>query len=150
MESGRQKHEWEKHGTCSGLTRAVYGTMEQQMFLHSSEVQSLKKVLQPKGGSSSNAMTVVLVGDILAAAGGADYVAIKTSETCQLEELTLCLSKRLDGTTDKCPRHVLEGMRNSGISRFKCQRIVVDKIGVSSPEQCSTVTKSLLEILKKK
>lgn len=149
METGRQKHEWEKHGVCSGLTRAVYGTMEQMMFEHSSEVQNLKKVLQPKA-SSANAMNVVTVSDVYIAAGGNDRVAIKTSETCQLEEITLCLSKRLDGSSDRCPRHVLEGMRNSGISRFKCQKIVVDKIGVSSPELCSTVTKSLLDILKKK
>ena len=139
---GIERHEWIKHGTCSGLGVNSYRA-------EAAKSASLPVVLAMERLLSSRAGTYIEVSTLLEIAGKQTpnnaTPAVSASPLCQLKELTLCLSKRLDGTVGElipCPDHVLRGGRNSAATH-KCAAVVVD-----SGASCQFITKALSTALR--
>jgi len=139
---GIERHEWVKHGTCSGLGVNSYRA-------EAAKSASLPVVTAMERLLSSRAGTYVEISALLELASkhtpNRATPAVSASPLCQLKELTLCLSKRPDGTVGDvvpCPEHVLKGGRNSALSH-KCSAVVVD-----SGSSCQFVTKALSTALR--
>ena len=157
--SKREAHEWRKHGSCSGLTQDYYFLEERRLGM-SEPVRHLRTVLDR--GRAAGALHVDMeelvrlpgTSNITTSHGhrpsssssGSSSLAIKTSQDCRLEEITLCLSKTADGAPGvliPCPARLLSGARNSGRSHYKCTKVFIGS-------SCSALTPAMVELLKKK
>jgi hypothetical protein len=91
------------------------------------------------GGSVETAELV----DVL---GGPQRAAIMTDAQCRLSEVTTCWARNPDGTVGQqidCPKHILGSNRNSAVNKG-CLAIFLEAAG-----QCTTVTKDMMQMLKK-
>jgi ribonuclease I len=84
----RKGHEWDKHGTCTTLSRDSYFEEENKLTDQTSDLDNL---LQSYSGDS------VYLEEIYDVFGGEKYVTIKTDQFCRLEEITSCWSKDPSG-----------------------------------------------------
>lgn len=135
--SGREQHEWEKHGTCTGLNANQYFNEELNL---SDKTSNVGDVLSSSSGDS------VDVDELLAEYGGEKFVAVKADRFCRLEEITTCWEKLADGRVGnprECPDHVLASARNSAIMQNNCTRLWLD-----SPGSCQFINKSMQSYLK--
>ncbi|KAK3269234.1 hypothetical protein CYMTET_22315 [Cymbomonas tetramitiformis] len=131
------EHEWQKHGTCTGLTRDKYFEEEHRVVEKLSETGpngSPQILLDHAGG----ALGLESVREAYA-----HSVGLQLDGFCRLREVTTCFSKNRDGTVGEqvdCPPHVLEGSRNL---IGDCQKVYLDQAG-----KCAFITKSLLQSMK--
>ena len=113
------KHEWKKHGTCTGLAPDQY---------FQAALTAMGQLPGDRGTPSllSNAVG----GEVSAASLRAAYakrVAVRTDRQCRLSEVTTCFAKNADGTVGPqvdCPEHVLRGRDTS------CASIKVTQLGM--------------------
>ena len=139
--SGREKHEWKKHGSCSGLARDMYFLEEKRLATSEPTVKHVRSVVD-------NSVGVAISTDSLIAAGGDQMksVAIKSTEACRLQEISICFSRSADGTVGPaapCPVSVLRGSRNSAVSKFKCTKVYTG-------ESCAALTSAMKDVLRQK
>jgi ribonuclease I len=148
--SRREAHEWRKHGSCSGLTQDYYFLEERRLGM-SEPVRHLRTVLDR--GRAAGALHVDMEelvrlppGTSKSSSSSSSSLAVKTSQDCRLEEITLCLSKAADGSFGRlipCPTRLLSGARNSGRSHYKCTKVFIGS-------SCSALTPAMVELLKEK
>jgi len=117
---GLAKHEWSKHGTCSGLTPDIYFAEALKAMKYLPGDRGTPKVITDSVGGEVNAETL-----------RSEYgrkVAIRGDKQCRLSEVTSCFAKGPGGTvgpqTD-CPPHVMAG-RDSP----RCSKFVINALGV--------------------
>ena len=133
----RESHEWEKHGTCTGLPRETYFQEEKRLDSYTS---------RPKAFLTAYTDDAMPVDDFVSQFGGPNMVAVKTDAHCRLEEITTCWQKLPDGTVGKqtvCPDHVLASARNSAIMHNQCKLVWIDVAG-----SCRFVNKSFRQFLR--
>ena len=113
------KHEWKKHGTCTGLAPAEYFN------------EALKAMAQLPGTRGTPTLLSENVGGAVPMASlraaYARKVAIRADRECRLTEITSCWEKAPDGTVGKqidCPAHVMKGRDN-----YSCGAIRVTQLG---------------------
>ena len=131
----RQAHEWAKHGSCSGLSRARY-FQEEERVAETSSLNTLREMLEDNAGEH------VALSDIWNVfAGNPRFVAIKvlivccgstcagkcttvvdakqSDKFCRLEEITSCWRKKQSdnspGHQIECPNYILSSARNSAV-----------------------------------
>jgi ribonuclease I len=134
----RQKHEYEKHGSCSHLTIDAYFQQE-AIVMKKNNILTLRDLLQRSAGN------MILQHKLLAYSGN-KKIAILTSKECQLMEITTCFEKKADYTVGDqidCPAYIMNGSRNSAM-KFNCNQIFLDK----SNSICSVISKELLKAMK--
>lgn len=113
------RHEWRKHGTCSGLGPAEY-------FAEALRAMSLL----PGDRGTPAALSAHVGGSVSAAELRSAYakrVALRADRSCRLAEVTTCWSKLADGRVGAqvdCPDHVMRG-RDSP----KCSSLLVTQLG---------------------
>lgn len=145
--SGRRKHEYRKHGSCSNLSAAMYFAIEDQL-MQRPEIKALFNTinlstkdipLDTKDSKVPNSSIRVLPVEELHRA--AKYkIGVKTSKLCQLEELTLCYEKTaagLVGNQIDCTASVLALRNCTG-----CEMVVVESAS-DHREKCSFISKEL-------
>lgn len=135
----RADHEWDKHGTCTGLSRASYFQEEDQILTR----EEMRKGLEITKENSGNS---VPIADVATEFGGVDYIAFRSDKFCRLEEITTCWEKLPGGRVGKqipCPPHVLASARNNSVMEHNCTKVWLD-----TPNECKFVTKQLLRELK--
>jgi ribonuclease T2 len=98
------RHEWKKHGTCSGLSPDSYFN------------EALRAMQALPGDRGTPALVSDNVGGAVSAAAlRAEYpkrVALRANKDCILSEVTSCWEKRADGRVGAlidCPSHVMRG-----------------------------------------
>lgn len=114
-----RRHEWVKHGTCSGLSPDAYFA------------EALNALRFLPGDRGTPALISGNVGgEVSAAQLRSEYgrrVAIRADKHCRLSEVTSCFAKGPNGTVGPqidCPSHVMGG-RDSG----HCSRFVINELG---------------------
>jgi ribonuclease T2 len=135
----RADHEWDKHGTCTGLPRSSYHQEEVEVAARES-IQEAGHLLRDHAGKT------IELEELSESYGGFELAAFKSDKFCRLEEITTCWEKLPGGRVGRqipCPRHVLESARNSAIAEHKCRALVLDSAG-----ECKFVPKKLLRDLK--
>jgi len=95
------KHEWSKHGTCSGLEQLDYFMSSLSLIMQ----YSTPSILMNNIGRKINRT------EIEEAYGGANQVALGCSDEGALQQVVTCFTKgtsgRLDGRARACPKDVL-------------------------------------------
>ena len=115
---GLAKHEWLKHGTCSGLSPDGYFAEALRAFS-----------LLPGDRGTPELIKANVGGSVSAAALRASYakrVAIKGDRGCNLSEVTACFSKLPDGRIDAqvdCPEHVMRGRDSPNCSTIRINQL---------------------------
>jgi ribonuclease I len=137
--SARQKHEWKKHGTCSELSKQVY-LLEEKRLGYLPVVSRLRALVE-----ASQREGVVDIEALQEASHTPHSIAVKTTGSCALEELSLCFRRAENGASGvgdmmPCPEAVLRGSRNSGLSKHKCARVYVGK-------SCMDLTSAMKQVL---
>lgn len=134
-------HEFIKHGSCTKMSFDEY--MSESLKLEETEgINNMRDYL------NSNAGEIVSITDIFEEAGGPERIAIQATPYCQLQELTTCWKKAVDGTVGEqidCPSHVLGSSRNSAVLN-KCTKVSLEASNDSM--SCSFISKELLKIMK--
>lgn len=109
------RHEWKKHGTCTGLQPDGYFA----------EALRAMQVLQTPAVLTNNAGGTVPASSLRSAY--TRRVAIRADKHCRLAEVTSCWEKlpdgRLGGQVD-CPDHVMRGRDST-----KCSSFLVTALG---------------------
>lgn len=135
---GRAQHEWDKHGTCTSMNPSTY--FDEEVRLQESDyLAGVRDLLNENAGES------VRVDDLLAEFGGPTRAALMANQKCQLQEITTCWSKKINGQVGEpmdCPSHVLGSSRNSALLNG-CRRVALDL-----SNQCQAISKQLLHSLK--
>ena len=144
--SGRMKHEWEKHGTCTGINAQQYFELEQHLADSEANdtnifISNIRDVLNNHSGESID------VADIIEYGGGPNKIAIMSTNYCQLQEITTCWDKEKKIQID-CPVHVLSSSRNSAVLQHGCKKVYLDIS--DSNHKCAFISKEMLNILKGK
>jgi len=115
---GLAKHEWKKHGTCTGLMPSAY-------FAEALRALSLL----PGDRGTPEMITANVGGTVPASALRRTYakrVAIMTDRACEISEITSCFSKLPDGRVGPqidCPDHVMKGRDTS------CATLRINQLG---------------------
>jgi len=115
---GLAKHEWSKHGTCSGLRPESYFTEALRAF-----------TLLPGDRGTPATLTANVGGSVGADALRATYakkVAIKADRNCSLSEVTSCWAKRPDGTVGAqidCPEHIMKSRDSPSCSSIRINQL---------------------------
>ena len=108
------KHEWKKHGTCSGLAADQYfNEALRAMSLLPGNRGTPKLISEHVGGAVP---ATELRGSY------AKRVALKADKACRLSEVTSCWAKRPDGTVGgqiDCPEHVMRGRDSPQCASYK-------------------------------
>jgi len=126
---GLARHEWNKHGTCSGMPPKLYFEEALRTMLAIPKTsQGTPEVISSHIGSE------VESGDVRRAY--VREVGIKVSDKCVLEEITTCWDKgekkygvEKVGQQIDCPDYIMRGFRNNCDSG-KCKgKIRIPKIG---------------------
>ena len=136
----RQRHEYEKHGSCSHLSVGEYFNQEKAVQ-DKGNILTLRDLLQKHAGNMIELNKLMLYG-------GNKKFAVLTSKQCQLQEISTCWEKRPDNTVGEqidCPPHIMKGGRNTG-AQMGCNKIFLDK----ADSTCSIISNYLLEEMKKK
>ena len=136
----RQRHEYEKHGSCTSLSFEEYFQQEEALYLRNASLRTLRDLLKQSSGE------VVDVRKLHVFAGG-KKIAVKASKQCQLQEITTCWSKEIDnrvGPQIDCPSYILKGVRNTA-EQYHCEKVYLD----ASNKTCSIISKDLLLSMKK-
>lgn len=132
-----ETHEWNKHGTCTGLDPHAY-LVETSLQANSKPKKFLEEILLLHMGTFLSLST-------LQSALPLHSLLVSASPLCQLKELTICLSRTEDGRVDNiipCPAHIRDSSRNSA-SGYGCRSVIVD-----NGERCQYVSKFLKDALK--
>ena len=114
------KHEYKKHGTCSGLPPDAYFSEAVRAF-----------AMLPGQRGTPEVLTKAVGGSVATAALRAAYskrVALSADKQCRLTEVTTCWEKRPDGRVGKqidCPEHVMNG-RDRG---HQCASLRITQLG---------------------
>jgi hypothetical protein len=138
--SGRLRHEYKKHGTCTRLSPTQYAEQEAALA-NSADLRAARELLRANAGRS------VATAELVAALGGADRAAVKVDGKCRLEEMTTCWV-RAGPDDDKvarrapCPERMLKSGRNSA-AKQGCVFVVL-----GTANSCSAVTDDMLKFLK--
>jgi len=117
------RHEWQKHGTCSGLNPPQY--FEEALRA----MQSL-----PGERGTPRSLVAAVGGRVEAQQLRAEYahrVAVRADKHCRLAEVTTCWAKREDGRVGPqvdCPSSVMRG-RDSQTQSGKCSTLYVTALG---------------------
>ena len=80
----RERHEWEKHGTCTGLGSAAAYFAEEAALTDCDELAGCRDLLEDSAGGP------LAVGELLAELGGERRAAVMSDKVCRLVELTTC------------------------------------------------------------
>ena len=113
------KHEWKKHGTCTGLSPEQY---------FGEALKAMAKLPGDRGTPSILSNRVG--GEVPTAELRASYskrVALRADKQCRLTEVTTCWSKAPDGTVGQqvdCPDHVIRGRDTTS-----CWNLKVTELG---------------------
>ena len=116
--SGLARHEWTKHGTCSGLTPESYFAEALRAF----------KLLPGDRGTPA-LITANVGGSVSAVALRLSYakrVAIKADRACQLTEVSTCWSKLPDGRLGPqmdCPEDVMKRRDTPSCSALRINQL---------------------------
>ena len=114
------KHEYKKHGTCSGLPPDAYFSEAVRAF-----------AMLPGQRGTPEVLTKAVGGSVATAALRAAYskrVALSADKQCRPTEVTTCWEKRPDGRVGKqidCPEHVMNG-RDRG---HQCASLRITQLG---------------------
>jgi len=139
LNSGRERHEWQKHGSCTPLKVGDYFDFE-RVLEENEAISRVRDLLNDSAGESAN------ITDVYDEIGGNKKVAIMTNKFCQLQEITTCWEKLSDGRVGElieCPNHVLGSSRNSAVLQG-CRQIALDQ----SESKCAFISKELLNAMK--
>ena len=111
---GLAKHEWKKHGTCTGLSPSGYFD------------EALRALALLPGERGTPALIKSSVGGVVDAgalrASYAKRVAVKADQQCSLSEMTVCFAKQPDGRVGPqidCPDHVMKGRDTPACARLR-------------------------------
>ena len=113
------KHEYKKHGSCSGLPPAQY---------FDEALRAMRELPGDRG--TPEMLTRNVGGTVDAAALRGEYrkrVALSADKHCRLAEVTSCWRKQPDGSVGEqcdCPPHVMKGRDNG-----RCASLVVAQLG---------------------
>ena len=170
----RKNYQWRKHGSCSGLTSSEFFTLE-SIVADSPTMRRLHRHIEAVVDThyaSQQRIDVVLskenpiisVRAVQGLLGGADKVAIKSSQYCVLEEITTCWARNdasaSASTTNigqqlSCPS-LLQSDRNNAVHKYSCRHLVLDThtaaesdMSIENKASCSFVSKALLRELKR-
>eukprot|EP00308_Calcidiscus_leptoporus_P012963 CAMPEP_0119363654 /NCGR_PEP_ID=MMETSP1334-20130426/10570_1 /TAXON_ID=127549 /ORGANISM="Calcidiscus leptoporus, Strain RCC1130" /LENGTH=223 /DNA_ID=CAMNT_0007379159 /DNA_START=114 /DNA_END=785 /DNA_ORIENTATION=- len=112
------RHEWIKHGTCSGLSAEGYFA------------EALRAMLTlPGDRGTPRAIADHVGGEVPTSVVRNEYgkrVALRTDKQCGLSEVTSCWRKQADGTVGQqvdCPEHVIRGRDT------KCASLRINQFG---------------------
>jgi hypothetical protein len=146
---GRRKHEWQKHGSCSALSKDLYFAQEEALMKRPVIKRLFDTINLKSKSSSSSGMRTLSVSELDQAS---KKIAVKASKYCHLQELTLCFNKASGGLVGEqidCPNSVL-AYRNL-VAKFGCDSLVVDSMkdsGSGSDDgRCAFVSKALQRAL---
>lgn len=112
------KHEWKKHGTCTGLSPESYFNEALRAMNALPGDRGTPKVLSDRVG-----------GEVSSAELRSSYakrVAIHADKLCRLTEVTSCWAKAPDGTVGKqvdCPEHVMKGRDRPNCATFRITQL---------------------------
>jgi len=118
------KHEWKKHGSCSGLDPKSY-------FHEALRTQSML----PGSGGTPKLITENVGRAISQQQLRGSYrkrIGIQTDKLCRLKEITSCWAKGPDGKVREqvdCPQHVMKGGRNHS----PCEFLKIVQLGKCEP-----------------
>jgi len=111
---GLAKHEWSKHGTCTGLAPDQYFAEALRAFELLPGNRGTPSILSENVGGA--------VGAPALRAAYAKRIAVRGDKQCRLTEVTSCWSKLPDGRIGSqvdCPEHVMKGRDSPQCSLFK-------------------------------
>lgn len=138
--SGRLRHEYKKHGSCTRLSPSQYAEQEAALA-NSNELAAARQLLRANAGGS------VATTELVNALGGPDRAAVKVDSKCRLEEMTTCWVRA--GPDDDrvarrvpCPERLLKSGRNSA-AKQGCVYVVL-----GTANSCAAVTDQMLKFLK--
>ena len=107
------KHEWKKHGTCTGLAPDEYFG------------EALRAMSALPGNRGTPRVLSERVGGVVSAnelrSSYLKRVAIRADKQCRLQEVTSCWEKGAGGRVGRqvdCPEHVMRGRDNEKCSAF--------------------------------
>ena len=123
------KHEWKKHGSCSGMDPKTY-------FEEALRAQSML----PGSGGTPKIISQNVGGVISQKQLRGSYkkrVGIQADQLCRLKEVTTCWAKGPDGKVGEqvdCPLHVMTGGRNHS----PCEFLKIVQLGQCDPRDRKT------------
>lgn len=125
------KHEWPKHGSCTGLEPGRYFAAALQAMLDLPGDRGTPSAL------SSHVGQEVPVEDLRASFGPPKSVLLSCDQRCQLRQVSVCLARDERGvptTPTKCPVSVSTTEYSNGCSTRRCATVRIQASG-----QCSGV-----------
>ena len=152
---GRKKHEYEKHGSCSGIPATVYFSLEDNL-MNRPEIKAcldsilLNSKLLPIMNLSPAPAAPIRSLDISKLREAVNRrIAVKASQYCQLEEITLCFEKTeggLVGPLIDCPDSVMK-RRDS----HTCENMAIESATTDGvvKDRCAFISKALQKELRK-
>eukprot|EP00038_Savillea_parva_P024523 m.44291 g.44291 ORF g.44291 m.44291 type:complete len:241 (-) comp6502_c0_seq2:58-780(-) len=138
--SGRQRHEYKKHGSCTRLSPQAYAQQERTLA-SSAALQPARTFLV------ANATGSVPTGALVNKLGGPRRAAVRVDSKCRLAEMTTCWRKGPEDAVAEqidCPTALLTSSRNNAM-QLGCVRVLLGEAGA-----CSAVSDQLLKVLKGK
>ena len=142
----RERHEWAKHGSCSGLAREFYFA-EEARLMNGKEVKGLESAIfihaVPPVAKKQSSLRSIPVEAIVRSSER--QVAVKASKDCKFQELTVCFErtakKGVVGKQIDCPNSI---MRNRHTNR--CAAVFLE----TDSKKCSAVEEELLRSVLKR
>ena len=115
---GLAKHEWKKHGTCSGLRPDGYWNEVLRAFKQLPGDRGTPQLLTNSVGASVDAAAL--------RSAYSRRVAVRADRMCQLSEVTSCFAKQPDGSVGPqvdCPAHVMKGRDSPECATFRITQL---------------------------
>jgi ribonuclease T2 len=128
------KHEWPKHGTCSGLDAPAY---------FRAAIDAMKRL---PGEGTPDVVTKLAGGsvpltELAASFGPRESVLLSCNASCELEQVSVCLARDGRGnptTPVACPRNSTTASYDNGCVVRRCEDVFIRKLGACGARPAPT------------